>query len=156
MNDQNFSTTMLVDQTPREVFDAINNVRAWWLESAEGNSQKTGDVFSVQFEDLHYTVQKLTEVIPNEKVVWLITDSDLSFVRNHHEWTNTKAVFEITKQGAKTELRFTHVGLVPEFDCFNDCSNGWTFYLGSLFNLITTGKGQPYKNKIGAEANSNV
>jgi hypothetical protein len=77
-------------------------------------------------------------------------------VKTHDEWTSTECIFEIAKKGDKTEIRFTHVGLVPAFDCFKDCSNGWTFYIGSLYNLITTGKGQPYKNKIGAEANSNV
>jgi hypothetical protein len=44
----------------------------------------------------------------------------------------------------KTELRFTHVGLVPAFECYGGCSDAWGFYINdSLRSLITTGKGQP-------------
>ena len=42
------------------------------------------------------------------------------------------------------EVRFTHVGLVPQYECYDVCSNAWSGYLGgSLRNLINTGKGQP-------------
>ncbi len=60
------------------------------------------------------------------------------------EWKGTDIVFEITRQGDKTELRFTHVGLVPAFECYGDCSGAWGYYINdSLHSLITTGKEQP-------------
>lgn len=143
MNNQNFTLTFLVDQTPKEVFDAINNVRGWWSETVEGGTEKINDEFIYRHKDLHYSKHKLTEVIPDKKVVWLVTDSSLSFVQQKSEWTGTTISFDITQKNNKTELRFTHKGLVPEFECFDACSNGWTYYLNSLLNLITTGKGQP-------------
>ena len=141
---KDYSTAFLVEQTPKEAFDAVNNVRGWWTDNLEGNSQKLDDEFSVRFWDVHYSKQKLIEVIPDEKVVWLITDSQLNFIEDKSEWTGAKIIFDINKQGDKTEVRFTQVGLVPEVECYNACSNAWSGYINnSLRSLITTGKGEP-------------
>ncbi|MFI5159929.1 MAG: SRPBCC domain-containing protein [Sphingobacteriales bacterium] len=144
MTATDFTTTLVVDQRPDEVFDAINNVRGWWTNVLEGSSQKLNDVFTVRFfDDVHVSTQKLVEVIPGEKVVWLVTDSRLSFVEDMQEWTNTKISFDITRQNDKTQLKFTHFGLAPNVQCYNDCVKGWTYYLGSLYKLITEGTGVP-------------
>ena len=144
MNKQDFTTSFLVDQTPKEAFEAINNVRGWWTEGAEGNTEKLNDEFSVRFWDVHYSQQRLIEVVPYIKIVWLITQSKLAFIDDESEWTGTQVVFDISKKGEQTEVRFTHIGLVPQGECYKDCSNAWTGYVNnSLKNLVTTGKGNP-------------
>ena len=140
---QDFTTIILVDQSRREVFDAINNTRAWWQGEIEGNTDKLNDEFSYRSGDVHYSKQKITEFIPAKKVVWLVTDSQLNFVEHKTEWTGTEIIFEISEVNSKTQLRFTHRGLAPAIECYGGCSRGWTRLIQeSLFNLITTGKGK--------------
>jgi len=148
MNNKNLVITVDVDQSAHEVFNAVNNVTKWWTENVKGKTKSLNDEFTVQFEDVHYSKQKLIEVVPDKKVVWLITESRLNFIQNKEEWNNTRLVFDISAHGDKTRLQFTHVGLVPDIECYNDCSNAWGYYIsGSLAKLITSGKGQPEKVK---------
>jgi hypothetical protein len=145
---QDYTTTFSVDQTPKQAFDAINNVRGWWSGEIGGNTNKLGDEFTYRYKDIHYSKQKLIEVIPDKKVVWLILDAALNFTQDKTEWNGTKVVFEIAKKDGKTEVRFTHQGLVPEFECFENCSSAWSFYINdSLRNFITAGKGDPNKKE---------
>jgi hypothetical protein len=136
-----FSTIILVNQSPKEVFDSVNNVSAWWQGEVEGSTSKPGDEFTYRMKEFHFSKQKLIEVIPDKKVVWLVTESELNFVKDKSEWTGTKISFEISEINNKTQLRFTHIGLVPKIECYGGCSNGWSKLIHeSLFSLITTGK----------------
>jgi hypothetical protein len=148
MNDQSLTTTFTVDQTPEEAFAAINNVRGWWSGEIEGSTDKLGDEWTYRYKDVHYSKQKIAELIPGKKVVWLVLDGYLKFVEDKTEWTGTRVTFEVSKKGDQTEVRFTHVELVPEYECFDICSNAWGFYInGSLRNLIATGKGEPNRKE---------
>lgn len=143
MTTSNFTTTITVDNSAEEVFDAINNVGAWWQGEVKGNTHQINDEFEYRMKDIHFSKQKLVEVIPSKKVVWLVTDSNLSFAKNTSEWTGTKIVFEISEVNNKTQVRFTQEGLVSEFECYNACSNAWSLLVGqSLYSLITIGKGK--------------
>ena len=144
MNTQDFTTVLLVDQSPKEAFDAINNVRGWWSEEIEGGTEKLNDVFDYHYEDVHSCKMKLIEVIPDKKVVWHVLDNYFKFTKDKSEWKDTKIIFEISRQDNKTQIRFTHLGLVPDYECFEICRDAWSNYiLNSLRLLITTGEGKP-------------
>jgi len=138
VTDQSFTTSFTVDKTPGEAFAAINNVRGWWGGEIEGDAVRVGDEFSYRYKDLHFSRQKVTELVPGKKIVWRVVEANLTFTKDQAEWKGTDIVFDIAPQGSRTEIRFTHVGLVPGFECFNDCSSGWQFYVnGSLFRFIS-------------------
>jgi hypothetical protein len=150
MTNQDFTTTFSVDQSPEKVFNAIKNVRGWWSEEIEGSTDKLGDEFTYRYKDVHYCKMKLVEFIPYKKAVWLVVDNYFNFTEDKSEWKDTKIIFEISKKDDKSEIRFTHLGLVPEYECFDVCSNAWGSYIkGSLRSLITTGKGHPNQKEKG-------
>jgi len=142
MANTNFTSAFAVDQTPTEVFDAINNVRGWWTGEIEGRTNEVGDEFSYRYPGYHYSKQKVAVLEPGERVVWRVLDARLEGNADPSEWTGTEITFAITPTQEGTELLFSHVGLVPEFECFESCSSGWGFFVnGSLRRLITTGEG---------------
>ncbi|CAN5268742.1 hypothetical protein BH11ACT3_BH11ACT3_26990 [soil metagenome] len=139
-----FTTTFDVDATPAAVFDAVTNVRGWWTGApgddayVTGDSAKVGDVFVYRYADVHRSVQRITESVPEERVVWHVDEAALNFIDDPAEWVGTDIVFDIAPlPSGHTELRFTHVGLLPAVECYDACSNAWASYVGgSLKKLI--------------------
>ena len=144
MKKQDFISSFTVDRSPEDVFKAINDVRGWWSGEIDGDTDRLGAEFTYRYKDLHTSTQKVTEFVPGKKVVWHVTDAELTFVKDTKEWVGTEIVFEIAREGGKTELRFTHAGLTPAFQCYGGCSNAWGALVGNnLRNLVTSGKRQP-------------
>lgn len=144
MNKQDFTTSISVSQPPEKVFDAINNVRGWWSQAIDGKTSRLNSVFDYHYKDVHRCKIKIVESVPGKKIVWHVLENYFNFTKDNTEWTDTRISFEISKQGEKTQLTFTHIGLVPDYECFGICSDAWGNYIrGSLKNLIETGTGQP-------------
>jgi hypothetical protein len=150
---KDFTTTFLVNESPEEVFNAIRNVRGWWQglysEEINGMTENMNDEFTFCAGDgAHFSKQKLIEVIPGEKVVWLVTQSELSFLKKKEEWDGTRIIFDISKKGTQTQLRFTHQGLLPEIECYDACSTAWASYLKEkLLPLIKCAEKQDLQAK---------
>jgi hypothetical protein len=141
-----YSTSINVASAPNDVFKNITDVSNWWVRLAagvvtvfEGKSSNLNDEFILRHSDIHYSKHKLTEVVPGEKVVWLVTGSRLAWIKeNKEEWTGTKMIFEIIPDVEKTRVIFTHEGLVPQLECYEHCVHFWDRVIGEwLFNFIT-------------------
>jgi hypothetical protein len=144
MNDASYTTTFTIEQTPEEAFAAINDVRGWWSGDIDGRTDELGAEFTYRYGDVHRSTQQITELVPGRRVAWHVVDCFLSFVEDKTEWTGTDITFDISPAGDQTQVSFTHVGLLPEGECYGSCSSAWGFYItSSLRNLITTGQGQP-------------
>lgn len=142
MSDENLTIAFTVEQDPEEAFAAITSVRDWWSGEIDGSTDQLGAVFTYRYQDIHRSTQRITELVPGRRVVWHIEDSYLDFVSDHTEWNGTDVVFEVTPTDGGTEVRFSHVGLVPAAPCYDSCSSAWQLYVGgSLRNLITKGQG---------------
>ena len=131
MSEDNYTTAFVVDKDPQEVFDAINDVRAWWTGKIEGDTDELGAEFTYTYEPLHVSTQKITEFVPGQKVGWHVVDANISFVKDTTEWKGTDIVFDISSKDGKTEVRFTHLGLKPQIECYDSCSDAWGYYINS-------------------------
>ena len=150
MQTNGYTTSFTVAQSLQGVFDAISNVRGWWSGEIDGSTDKLGAEFTYRHGDEHDTTHRITEWVPGKRIVWHVVDSHINFVKDRTEWNGTDIVFEISRKRDSTEVRFTHVGLVPAFECYGACSAAWGFYINeSLRNLITTGHGQPNQTEDG-------
>lgn len=153
MTSNDFTTSFLVEQTPEEVFDAVNNVRGWWSESVEGKTAGLNEEFLYYYKDVHISKMRIVEFVPGKRVTWLVLDNHFNFIKDTTEWVGTKIVFDISPDENQTRLRFTHQGLVPTYECYEVCNDAWTSYIqGSLKSLITTGRGKPNPKEGGLNA----
>jgi Activator of Hsp90 ATPase homolog 1-like protein len=143
MDQQNYQCSIAADFTPIEAFDGINQVNEWWAKNFEGCAEKLNDVFTVRFGETFVTF-KVTESIPGKKIVWEVRDCYLPWLNDKTEWNGTTVVFEISPLGDETQVTMTHIGLVPEVECFGACEAGWNKHIkGSLFKLLTEQAGVP-------------
>jgi hypothetical protein len=144
MDQQNYQGSIAADFTPGEAFEGISRVNEWWAKNIEGSAEKFNDVFTVRFSNGTFVTFKVTESAPNEKIAWLVTDCYLPWLKDKTEWNGTTVMFEISPSGDETQVIMTHIGLVPEIECYAGCEAGWNKYFkGSLLQLLTQNVGAP-------------
>ncbi len=156
MDNKDFTSTISVEKSPEAAFNAIKNFRGWWSEDIEGATDQTGEIFFYHYKDVHLCKMKLIEEVAGKKLVYEVVDNQFSFTKDKTEWIGTQLIFDITGDDKQATVKFTHKGLVPEYECYNVCNDAWTgFIQKSLKDFINTGKGQPNPkdgtNEINAE-----
>ena len=140
---QDFSYRLTVKASAKEAMKKINQVNLWWAKSFKGKAGNLTDEFSVYFGDTSVNF-RITEFIPDKKIIWLVTDCNLDWIKDKKEWKNTEVIWTLAEKGGKTQIDFVHKGLTPECECYASCEPGWTHHIkNSLLKLIDEGKGFP-------------
>ena len=143
MKKENYSCSLTANTTASQATKGISNVCGWWAKNFEGSAQKAGDIFTVRFGETFVTFT-VAELIPGKKIVWHVKDCFLHWQNDKTEWTGTDVVFDIAEKNNATQINFTHIGLVPEVECYQTCIKGWHQYVKeSLPKLLMEHKGLP-------------
>jgi len=153
MNQQNFHCSIIVPATAREAFEKIGRVWDWWAVNFKGDVKGDWDdlpgmpdyrIFSVYFARTTWSRMELVEIVPDQFVLWKMVDCHLPIFKDPYLWKNHFIAWDISASGVSTRITMTHIGLIPGIECYEDCSKGWSFYVGeSLYKLLTEGRGLP-------------
>ncbi len=143
MEKKDYHRTIIVHASAQEAMKKIAQVNGWWAKNFTGKAETLNDKFSVRFGDTFVDFQ-ISEFLPEQKVVWKVTDCNLDWIKAKKEWNGTEIVFAISPNKNSTQIDFTHIGLVPGVECYNDCEVGWDGHVkNSLVKFINEGKGMP-------------
>jgi hypothetical protein len=141
MTNKNYHRAIEVNATAEETMKKIGQVNFWWKKDFSGNAEKLNDKFTVPFGETSFVDFIISEMLTNKKVVWSVTNCYLPWFNDKTEWNNTKVVFELSEGKGKTTIDFTHIGLVPEVECYDVCEKGWDGHISeSLVKFINEGK----------------
>ena len=126
-----------------DAFDKISRVSEWWALKFSGSARELGDTFQVRFGGTFVDFE-ITEVVPNQKIVWQVVNCNMNWLNDKTEWNGTSVLWELAENDGVTGVTMVHRGLVPGIECYEDCESGWTFFVSqSLQQFLTTGIGLP-------------
>lgn len=133
---RSFEMNISLDRPLIETWQKISEVREWWTTDFSGKAREVGDEFIIHHPGAHYARHRVMISVPGEQLVWLVTESELAWIKKKDEWTGTRMVFTL-KPGS---LHFSHDGLTPDLQSYDRCSAGWTEVIsGKLFNYVNVG-----------------
>jgi hypothetical protein len=111
---QDYQCTIAARISPAEAFEGIARPGHRMVKrDFTGRDRKAGDTFTVRFGKT-FVDFKIAEAIAPTHAVWQLTDSNLEWLQDKKEWTGMTVVWDISSDdGGTTQVRMTHVGLVP-------------------------------------------
>jgi hypothetical protein len=150
MENENYHKSIIVNISAEQAMKKISQVNLWWKKDFKGSAEKLNDTFTVPFTEPSFVDFIVSELIPDKKIVWKVTDCYLPWFRDTKEWNKTEVVFQLSEESpddtigrSSTKIDFTHIGLVPEVECYDVCEKGWNGHINTLDQLINEGKGLP-------------
>ena len=120
---QDFSLSLTVKASAKETMKMISQVDSWWAKNFKGQASKLNDEFSVYFGDTFVNF-RISEVIPDKKIIWLVTDCNLHWIKDKKEWNDTEVIWTLTEKDGTAEMDSGHKGLTTESACYESCKPG--------------------------------
>ena len=147
-----YQQSLVLEANPATVYAALTTpegLRGWWTQDCDVATE-VGGTIHFRFGPTHKDM-RIERLEPDREVRWLCTGAHISAAHaaqltHRDEWVGTQLVFRLTPQGnGRTRLDFEHLGLVPAFECYDLCCDGWRYFLDSLQQFVETGRGTPYE-----------
>ena len=151
MSEQSYSKELSVSASVKSVYKAITKeIDKWW--TIDSNiAFNIGDILTVRFGEPYFMSMEVEKIIPNKLLVWKVVGANMFIeggVTNNDEWVGTKIQWKISELESGSEVSLFHEGLVPSFECYDTCKNGWDYFLGSLKEFLDTGSGSPHTDAL--------
>ncbi len=146
MNNYKFDISLTAPAlTVYEALTTQRGIRGWWTASCDAGTA-IGEQITVRFGTTFKTM-RIETLRPEAEVRWHVIEAQLDVpgLTRTKEWVGTTIVFHLEPQSpSATLIQMEHIGLTPQVECFELCSQGWLQFLGSLKTYVETGTGTPY------------
>jgi uncharacterized protein YndB with AHSA1/START domain len=124
------------------LFTSATGVSRWWGPT-EGDAA-VGGMLVTSFGEHGVNAVRVVEAGPS-RVVWeSVAPAWVTSTDAVQEWLGTKMEFDIVPVGTGTLLRFRHVGLTAQLECWDDCFAAWNHFMASITTYAQTGTGTPF------------
>ena len=85
MTKLNLSRNIIINNTASEAINKISKITVWWVVSCSGYTEKLHDKFSIKMRGGSFFNMTISELIPDKKVVWLVTDCYMPWYHDKKE-----------------------------------------------------------------------
>ena len=124
---------------PEEVFEALttaSGVAGWWVPTTGSGAE--GGQLRLTFPP-GPAEMRVDTAQPFSTVVWAVLACDFL-----PDWVGTQIIFSLhPSERGGTTLAFRHQGLTAQLECYDQCRQGWDYYLPSLHDYVEIGTGRP-------------
>jgi hypothetical protein len=133
------AASLVTSKSPAEVFMAINNTRRWWDGDLTGTTDPLDAEFTYQYGEHHASVQRVTELVPGERVVWESHLKQAGLRRGTRALDLDADQLRHQTHRRRTKVTLVHHGLRPMLECYDARPAGWEHAAGrSLRAFIET------------------
>ena len=135
-----YKQVVKIETYAANAFEALTRQIDKWWGDMDSIVLGKNDIFKVSWGEPWYQF-KVAEYEPNKKITWECIDANqiiggLEGVEK--EWVGTKLHWQIEEiKEDVVQVSMTHEGLVPDFICYDVCSNAWDHFItGALKNYL--------------------